>query len=143
MADKEKYLIKIQGKLIEVSEDVYYAYFHMERQERTQEEKKQRNEVMSYDALDNGDTVGMENIADVSSPSMEEQAVAKEMYERLHHAIEALPRSERELIRAIYFEGKTEREYAKQQGCSQNKIFKQRVKTLSKLKMFLDFIGSF
>lgn len=47
MADKEKYLIKIQGKLIEVSEDVYYAYFHMERQERTQEEKKQRNEVMS------------------------------------------------------------------------------------------------
>ena len=48
MAGKEKYLIKIQGKLIEVSEDVYYAYFHMERQERTQEEKKQRNEVMSY-----------------------------------------------------------------------------------------------
>ena len=26
MADKEKYLIKIQGKLIEVSEDIYYAY---------------------------------------------------------------------------------------------------------------------
>ena len=25
MAEKEKYLIKIQGKLIEVSEDVYYA----------------------------------------------------------------------------------------------------------------------
>ena len=143
MADKEKYLIKIQGKLIEVSEDVYYAYFHMERQERTQEEKKQRNEVMSYDALDDGETLGMENIADMSSPSMEEQAIAKEMYERLHHAVEALPRSERELIRAIYFEGKTEREYAKQQGCSQNKIFKQRVKTLSKLKMFLDFIGSF
>ena len=42
MADKEKYMIKIQGKLIEVSEDVYYAYFRMERQERTQEEKKQR-----------------------------------------------------------------------------------------------------
>ena len=143
MAYKEKYLIKIQGKLIEVSEDVYYAYFHMERQERTQEEKKQRNEVMSYDALDDSETLGMENIADISSPSMEEQAIAKEMYERLHYAIKALPRSERELIRAIYFEGKTEREYAKQQGCSQNKIFKQRVKTLSKLKMFLDFIGSF
>ena len=76
MTDKEKYLIKIQGKLIEVSEDVYYAYFHMERQERTQQEKKQRNEVMSYDALDNSETLGMENIADMSSPSMEEQAIA-------------------------------------------------------------------
>ena len=143
MADKEKYLIKIQGKLIEVSEDVYYAYFHMERQERTQEEKKQRNEVLSYDALDNGETVGLENIPDLSSPSMEDQAIAKEMYERLHHAVEALPRGERALIRAIYFEGKTEREYAEQQGCSQNKVFKHRMKTLSKLKMFLDFIGSF
>ena len=55
MADKEKYLIKIQGKLIEVSEDVYYAYFHMERQERTQDEKQQRNDVFSYDALDDGE----------------------------------------------------------------------------------------
>ena len=69
MADKEKYMIKIQGDLIEVSEAVYYAYFHMERQERTQEEKKQRNEVMSYDALDDGETLGMENIADMSTPS--------------------------------------------------------------------------
>lgn len=143
MADKEKYMIKIQGNLIEVSEDVYYAYFHMERQERTQEEKQQRNAVVSYDALDDGETVGLENIADLSAPSMEERAIAKEMYERLHHAVAALPRAERELIRAIYFEGKTEREYAKQQGCSQNKIFKQRVKTLSKLKMFLDFMRSF
>lgn len=60
MADKEKYIIKIQGKLIEVSEDVYYAYFRMERQERWQEEKKQEHDVVSYDALDNGETVGAE-----------------------------------------------------------------------------------
>ena len=32
MADKEKYVIKIQGQLVEVSPEVYYAYFHMERQ---------------------------------------------------------------------------------------------------------------
>ena len=143
MADKEKYLIKIQGKLIEVSEDVYYAYFHMERQERTQEEKQKRNDVFSYDSLDDGEIVGIESIADMTAPSLEEQAIAKEMHERLHHAVAALPRNERDLIRAIYFEGKTEREYAKQRGCSQNKVFKRRIKILSKLKMFLDFMGSF
>ena len=48
MADKEKYLINIQGKLIEVSEDVYYAYFRMERQERWQEEKKQLQEILQF-----------------------------------------------------------------------------------------------
>ena len=58
MADKEKYMIKIQGNLIEVSEDVYYAYFRMERQERWQEEKKQWHVVVSYAALGNGETVG-------------------------------------------------------------------------------------
>ena len=143
MADKEKYLIRLQEKLIEVSEDVYYAYFQMERQERTQEEKHQRNHVVSYDALDNGEMLGVEGVMDLETPSMEELIMAKELRDRLHHAIEALPRAERELIRAIYFEGKTEREYAKQQGCSQNKVYKQRVKTLSKLKLFLDFMGSF
>lgn len=143
MADKEKYMIKIQGELIEVSEDVYYAYFHMERQERTQDEKQQRNDVFSYDALDDGEIVGAESIVDMATPSLEEQAITNDLHERLHHAVAALPRSERELIQAIYFEGKTEREYARQQGCSQNKVFKRRVKILSKLKMFLDFMGSF
>ena len=43
MADKEKYMIKVEGKLIEVTPDVYYAYFRMERQERWQEEKQQEH----------------------------------------------------------------------------------------------------
>ncbi len=52
MADKEKYMIKVEGKLVEVTPEVYYAYFRMERQARSQEEKKAYNKVMSYDALD-------------------------------------------------------------------------------------------
>lgn len=143
MADKGKYIIRIQGDLIEVSEDVYYTYFRMERQERWQEEKKQAHDVLSYDALDNEEIVGAEMIPDLTSPSLEENVISREMKDRLHHAVAALPRVERELIHAIYFEGKSEREYAKQQGCSQNKIYKRRIKILSKLKMFLDIIGSF
>lgn len=143
MADKEKYMIKIQGDLIEVSEDVYYAYFRMERQERWQEEKKQVHDVLSYDALDNEEIVGAEMIPDLTSPSLEENVISRELKDRLHHAVAALPRAERDLIYAIYFEGKSEREYAKQQGCSQNKIYKRRIKILSKLRMFLDIMGSF
>ena len=143
MADKEKYMIKIQGDLIEVSEDVYYAYFRMERQERWQEEKKQEHDVLSYDALDNDETVGSENVADLTSPSMEEQAMSRELHERLHHAVEALPKAERELIRAIYFDGQTEKDYAETVGMSQTGISYRRRKILSKLKLFLDIMGSF
>ena len=58
MAEKDKYIIKVEGKLVEVTPEVYYAYFRMERQERGQEEKKQQHDVFSYDALDNCETVG-------------------------------------------------------------------------------------
>ena len=143
MADKEKYMIKIQGRLIEVSEDVYYAYFRMERQERWQEEKKQEHEVVSYDAMDTEETVGAEAIQDMTTPSMEELAIAKEMNERLHHAVAALPKAGRDLIHAIYFEGQTEEDFGKRTGMSQTGVSYRRRKILSKLKMFLDFMGSF
>ena len=143
MADKEKYVIKIQGQLVGVPPEVYYAYFHMERQERWQEEKQQEHGVMSYDALDNAETVGQENIADAGSPGLEENIIAEELRSRVRRAVAALPKAERELIQAIYYEGLSERVYAKQHGINQRGANKQRRKILSKLKMFLDFMGSF
>ena len=143
MADKEKYVIKIQGQLVEVSPEVYYAYFHMERQERWQEEKQQEHAVVSYDALDDGETVGMEAVPDLTSPSMEETAMTREIHEKLHHAVEALPKAERDLIHAIYFDGLTTREYAKLSGLSQTGVSYRLRKILSKLKSFMNFMGSF
>ena len=143
MADKEKYMIKIQGDLIEVSEDVYYAYFRMDRQERWQEEKKQDHDVGSYDALDNGETVGAEAIQDMNSPGMEELVIENELNERLHNIVAALPKPERELIQAIYFEDIPASDYAKRVGLSHRGINKQRKRILSKLKMLLDIMGSF
>lgn len=143
MADKEKYMIKIEGKLIEVSHDVYYAYFRMERQERGQEEKKQRNAVVSYDALDTEDTTGVEAMPDLIVPSPEQQIITGEIYEVLHRAVDALPRAERELIRAIYFDGLTEQQYATATGLSQQGVSYRLGKTLSKLKLFLNIMGSF
>ena len=98
---------------------------------------------MSYDALDDGETLGMENIADMSTPSMEDLAIAQELHDRLHHAVEALRKADRELIRAIYFDGLTEKDYAKEAGMSQTGVSYRRRKILSKLKLFLDIMGSF
>ena len=98
---------------------------------------------MSYDALDNAETVGQENIADAGSPGLEENIIAEELRSRVRRAVAALPKAERELIQAIYYEGLSERVYAKQHGINQRGANKQRRKILSKLKMFLDFMGSF
>lgn len=143
MADKKKYMIKIRGQLVEVSEDVYCAYFRMERQERWQEEKKQEHGVVSYDALDTEKMVGAETIMDAVAPSLEELAIAKDLHERLHRVVAALPKAERELIQAVYFEGVTEEDFGKRSGMSQTGVSYRRRKILSKLKLFLDIMGSF
>ena len=143
MADREKYVIKVEGKLVEVTPEVYYAYFRMERQERGQEEKKKRNGVMSYDAMDHHDMVGLESIADLAGPSMEETAMTQEIHEKLRRAVNALPKGERELIQAIYFDGFTEKEYAESYGLTQQGVSYRLRKILSKLKSFADFMGSF
>lgn len=143
MADKERYIIKVDGKLVDVTPEVYYAYYRMERQERGQEEKKQKHDVVSYDALDNGETVGIEAVQDLSGSSMEEAAMTREIHERLHRAVEALPKAERELIQAIFFDGMTTHEYARLSGLSQTGVSYRLRKTLSKLKSFMNFMGSF
>ena len=143
MAEKENYVIRVEGKLVEVSPEVYYTYFHMERQERGQEEKKQRNAVVSYDALDSDETVGLETMPDLTSPSLEDLMVMRELRHKLRCAIRALPPGERELIQAIYFEGLSERDYARRKGISQTGVNKRRKKILSKMKTFFDFLGSF
>lgn len=143
MTDKEKYMIKVGGKLVEVTPDVYYAYFRMERQERWQEEKQQGHAVVSYDALDDGETVGVEVVPDLTTPSMEEAVMTREIHEKLHRAVEDLPKTERELIHAIYFDGMTTREYAKLSGLSQTGVSYRLRKILSKLKSFMNFMGSF
>lgn len=141
MAEKEKYIINVQGELVEVSPDVYQLYFRLEREERAQEDRVQRHE-MSYDALDNGETVGAEMFAD-DAPTPEEQAITNEIHDRLHRAIASLPRAERELIKALYFDEIKPEDYAKSIGITVRGVNKRRVKSLLRIKKFCNLLGSF
>lgn len=136
MAEKEKYIINIQGELVEVSPDVYQLYIRLEREEHAQEDRVQRHEV-SYDALDNGETVGEEMFAD-DAPTPEEQAISNEIHDMLHRAIAALPRAERELIKALYFDEIKPEDYAKSIGMTVRGVNKRRVKSLLRLKAFVN-----
>lgn len=142
MADEKQYFINIQGTPIEVTPEVYYAYFRMERQERGQEEKKQRNHVVSYDALDTEGMSGVECIPDVLARNLEDIVITQELYSRIHRAIDTLPKAERELIQAIYFDGMSTRKYAALAGTSQTGVSYRLRKILSKLRKMIDFMGS-
>lgn len=143
MADKEKYFIPIEGKLIEVEKNVYLAYYKMDRRERYIEEKDREHGVVSYHAIKGSGIDGEAGLMDTQTESMEDLTLANELQNQLHRCIAALPRAERELIHAIYFEGLTEDAYAQKAKLTQSGVSRKRKKTLSKLKMFLDIMGSF
>lgn len=142
MADKEKYFIPIEGKLIEVEENVYVAYYKMDRRERYLEERDRDNGVVSYNTIDSQGIDGESGLQDVVTETMETITLANELRNQLHRCIAALPRAERELIHAIYFEGMIEAEYASKANMTQSGISRRRKKTLSKLKKLLNIMGS-
>lgn len=143
MADKEQYYIPVEGKLIEVEENVYVAYYKMGRRERYLAEQDLSNGVTSYDALDTESRIGIEALKEAATQSMEDLALAKELYKQLHRVIEALPRAERELIQALYFDQMTEESYGKRVKLSQSGVSRRHKKTLSKMKKLLNIMGSF
>ncbi len=143
MSKIEKYYINIGGKRIEVTHEIYHAYYSDERRERTQIEKNLRNDVMSYDALDTQSLVGLESMADETTPSMEDIVMVNELRAHLHRAINLLPRHERELVYAIYFDHETKEKCAERTGVTVRGLNKRLNKVLEKLRMMIGKINLF
>lgn len=137
MAEDKKYIIKVQGVPVEVSKDVYLAYYQMDRHARFLEEKDSRNGKTLYSALDTDSMLGEDLIHDPDGINAEESAITKILKEQLHTCIDLLSDPEKSLVRALYFDGKSEREYAKTIGLSQKGVNKRKQKVLKKLRKLM------
>ena len=116
MADDKKRFIKIPGALVEVTEDVYLAYFRARRRWYAQAERDTYNGLVSYDAMDTDEMLGEETISDAASPSVEDSALDKLTCDKLHHCLAQLSKPEQDIIQAVYFDGLSERQAASQLG---------------------------
>lgn len=137
MAEGRKYYIRVPGALVEVSGDVYFAYHQEERRARTLEEKDRRHGLTRYSGLDTAELCGEELIPDRSAPGVEEAAMANALREELYRCLAMLPRQEREILFALYFENISERKYAELLGVSQNAVHKRRYKALDELRRLM------
>ena len=137
MAEK-KYKIKVQGQLIEVSKDVYRAFYQMRRQEQAQRERDAYNHCIQYAALDSEELLGEDILLDQNALSVEEQAISAILTEKLHTRIKMLSDKEQRLICDLYFEGLSERELAQKMGLPYMTVHNRKVKVLRKLKKMMD-----
>lgn len=87
MAETRKYYIRVPRELVEVTEEVYYAYHQEERRTRTLEKKDLRNGKVLYSDLDTREISGEEAIPDDDAISVEDIAVANVLYGKLHRCL--------------------------------------------------------
>lgn len=137
MAGKDNYIIRVQGNLVEVTEDVYRVYYGMERRLLTLNERDARNGKTLYSDLDTSEILGEEMIPDCDAASVEDAAIALILHDQLHRALKLLSPIEQELIYAIYFEGLSERQLSKQSGVHYMTIHNRKAKILKKLGKML------
>lgn len=138
MAERKEYRINVQGVLVEVTKEVYLAYYRIERHTRTLDEKDERNGKVLYSALDTEETLGEEMIPDIGAASVEDVAVGNILCEKLHQCLTLLPEEERELLHALYFEGLSERQLSNRTGIPYMTIHNRKSRTLKKLKAMME-----
>lgn len=137
MAEGKNYYIKVPGALVEVTEEVYLTYYRMRRRSSAVQEKDTYNGVTSYDALDTADTLGVDNIPDSNSPSVEDVVMSSLLQEKLHRCLAQLSECEQNMLYALYFQGMSEREVARATGMPQRTLHDRKRRVLAKLKKMM------
>ncbi len=148
--DADKKRIWVSGQTIEVTDAVYDAYMKGDRKMRYFENDLKTERILldenglvrqiipsREDSLDRLMDDNAEQFSD-RHESVEDMVLHKISIERLYAALSKLSEKERELIEALFFEEKTERDVASAMGISQPAVHKQKNKILKKLKLFLE-----
>ena len=146
-ADKKK--IWLRGQFIEVTDEVYTAYMKGDRKiryfesdlktGRTVRDKDGNIEQILPSREESLDRLMEDNSQQFSDghESVEDIVIQKISLEKLHMALSKLPKKDQELIYALFYEEKRERDYAKQIGVSPSTVHRRKEKIINKLKNYL------
>lgn len=149
MSEKERYFIYIEKESVEVSKEVYEAYYKGERKERyfSVDLKTERNRIDkksgerivipsredSYERL-----LESEKQFASESEGVEEAAIKMMLLKQLNEIIASLPECERQMIYDLFYGQHTERELCAMMGIGKTTLHKRKEKLLTKLKNILE-----
>ena len=146
-ADKKK--IWVRGQYVEVTDEVYTAYMQGDRKMRYFEnDLKTERFVLGEEGQvvqvipsreDSLDRLMDENAQQFAhEESVENTVLHKLEVDKLHTDLAMLAPEEQALIQAVFFEEKTERQYAEELGVYRNAIHVRKTRILKKLKKLLE-----
>lgn len=128
--NKDRYIL-LHGEKIYVSEEVYRAFYQPIWREAKQQKVRHEMEY-SLDALRDS---GIDAISETDP--IEQILLDKLLLDKLYAVLAELEIDERNLLHALYIQGKSGEEVAKSLGISRAAVHKRKHKALSKLKNLL------
>ncbi len=134
--DKKEYFIYVRGKAIQVSEEIYRAYWRITEHERYLQRKDRKHRVFPFASFDY-DGHFAETIAD-ERVDIEKIVDLEMQIEELNKALNQLTEEESEIITDIFFDEESLRSIGKRKNRSYQAIGRRRDKILEKLKKLLE-----
>lgn len=134
---KGRRFLPLHGMLMEVTPEQYRDFYKARRRQKYLYERSRENRDISIDML----TTEQFNGADIlvsDGMDIEEQVAYKLLLDKLHSCLSLLTEEEQELIYALFFGKKTEREWSAETGIPQKTINNRKRKILLKLKALLE-----
>lgn len=137
---KKKFYVPVYntatGKIIdvEVTEEIYNTYRRSGWQIENNDSRFYLHEIQ-FSGLIGGEDGNFENFHEFLSDDDTEAVISRDMLiADLIRILSALPDEDKDLIRALYFEGKTLRGYAEEIGALHIRVFRRKERILAMLK---------
>ena len=133
---KKKKFIKVDDVLLEVSKKEYEIIEYEEQRQKYLDRVARKVNLISYDNETEEGAI-LKDIISNPIDNVEASFERKIEIEKLRNALTQLNEEEYKLIKALFFENKTLREYAEKIGISHVAIQLRKQKILKKLEKFL------
>ncbi len=134
---EDRKFIPLHGMLMEVTPEQYAEFYRAQNRQRYLDRRSAENGDISVDMLTTDEFNGTDILIDTAEP-VDEQVIHKIMSDKLTECLSLLSEDEQELIRKLFYEKLTEREYATEKGIYHNAVHKKKVRILEKLKKLLE-----
>ena len=133
---KNKKFIPLHKSLLEVSENEYKEFYQEVEQKKYRKRQTRNLKFISINNIENDDVRGKDILVDESC-NIEFEVEKKMEIERLRNALLKLTEEEYKLIKALFYDEKTVREYAEIKGIPFASIQYKKKLILEKLKKIL------
>lgn len=146
MNKQKKWYITVGAERIEVTEEVYHAYWHYTEKEKYFMGKLKQGKFVSNpedetagftpsreDSLERLSECGFQ-FPDTSTPTPDDEVVKGELFDLLDRAIEKLTDDEFQLIQELFYFEKTEREVCRTLHYAKSSLHRKKEQILKKLK---------